>query len=351
MKQQQRIFFGSHHPLCKVEPDHDQKMSIIEETFRSFVGNESAVKKLKTAAYTALGRFNHVFRDLNFAFFGPASAGKTTLARLYAEAVELPFLEISPKQIKTTLDLLKEVGKELDKCGMPLVLDNGVFCIPPMVIFIDEVHALSNSVVQNLLKATEFNDAILKTEGGHVCDMCKVTWMIATTDEGKLFDAFRSRFSSINLKYLTKKEIAQVVINSNPDLSLDVCELISHYNSRITRKALEFTRYVRLVKNMRPDDSWEVVVHEVARDEGIDEYGMSEIHLKILRALGSGCISQKRMHVISGRKLEETERYIMPWLMTETDDSPALVTVTSKGYTITSAGINELKKRKIKTNF
>lgn len=345
MKQQQRIFFGNHHPQYKTAPDHDQKLLKIDEAFRSFVGNEAAVKKLKTAAYTALGRFNHVFRDLNFAFFGPASAGKTTLARLYAESVELPFLEISPKQIKTTLDLLKEISKTLDKCDMPLVLDDEMFRVPPMVIFIDEVHALSNTVVQNLLKATEFNDAVLKTEGGQVCDMSKVTWMIATTDEGKLFDAFRSRFSAINLRYLNKKEVAQVVHNSNLDLDLGVCELISHYNSRITRKALEFARYVRLVKNMRTKDSWEVVVHDVAREEGIDEHGMQEVHLKILKALGNGPISQKRIHVVSGRKEEETERYIMPWLMTETDDQPALVTVTGKGYTITSAGIEELRKR------
>lgn len=344
MKQQQRVFFGPNHPGSLLEPTHEQKLEIIERSFRSFVGNEASVRKLKTAAYTALGRFNHEFRDLNFAFFGPASAGKTTLARLYAECVELPFLEISPKQIKTTLDLFKEIEKLLDQSDLPLV-SGDVYKLPPMVIFIDEVHALSNTVVQNLLKATEFNDSILKTEGSHVCDMSKVTWMIATTDEGKLFDAFRTRFSAINLKYLTKKEVALVIRNSNPDLSLECCELISHYNSRITRKALEFTRYVRLVKNMHVDSSWEDVVHEVARDEGIDEYGMEEVHLKILRALGMGPVAQKRIHIVSGRKEEETERFIMPWLMTETEDQPALVTVSAKGYTITEAGMEELRKR------
>jgi hypothetical protein len=51
--------------------------------------------------------------------------------------------------------------------------------------------------------------------------------------------------------------------------------------------------------------------------------------------------------LIAGRKEEEVEKFIMPWLLTETDDQPALVTVTTKGYTITEAGLAELDRRGI----
>lgn len=349
--QQQKIFFG-YFPNTNIphveEPTHEQKCQILENAFLPFVGNEAAVRKVKTAAYSALGRFNHLMRDISFAFFGPASSGKTTLARLYAKAVELPFLEISPKSIKTVGDLFEEIAKVLDEAELPLCpVKSNHFVLPPMVIFIDEVHALSKSVVQGLLKATEYNDAQMNTEDGYYVNTKNVTWMIATTDEGKLFDAFRTRFSAVNLTYLTKQEIGHIISKSNPDLPESVCQLVAHYNSRVPRKALEFTRYMRMVKDMHPNESWEAVARMVAHDEGIDEHGMHEVHLKILRALGKGAVARNRMSIVSGRKDEETERFIMPWLLCATDDQPALVTVGPKGYVITEAGRQELIKRGI----
>lgn len=350
--QKQKIFFGyfpnTDIPYVK-EPTHEEKWKLINDTFQSFVGNEAAVRKVKTAAFTSLGRFNHVMQDINFAFFGPASSGKTTLGRLYAKVVDLPYLEISPKSIKTVGDLFAESGKVLEESGLPLcpIKDNH-FVLPPMVIMIDEVHALSKGVVQGLLKATEHNDAQMNTEDGYYVNTKNVTWMIATTDEGNLFDAFRTRFSSVNLKYLSKEEIGRIISKSNPDLPEELCQLVAHYNSRIPRKALEFTRYMRMVKGMHPNKSWYAVARKVAKDEGIDEFGMHEIHLKILRALGKGPVAKNRMSIVSGRKDEETERYIMPWLLCETDDQPSLVTVGAKGYLITEAGREELIKRGIK---
>jgi Holliday junction resolvasome RuvABC ATP-dependent DNA helicase subunit len=197
------------------------------------------------------------------------------------------------------------------------------------------------------LKATEFNDALMATESGKTVNTFNVTWIIATTDEGKLFDAFRTRFSPVVLNYLNKADVAKVVKMANPDLSDEVCALVAHYNSRITRKALEFARYMRLVKDMQAGMSWEAVARQVAGDEGIDEYGMQDVHLKILRALGQGPIARNRISLVAGRKEEEVERFILPWLLTETDDQPALITVTAKGFTITEAGIVELEKRGI----
>ena len=354
MMQEQRIFFGPNDPWGAFEPSDAEKRLLVdsanpESPFSKFIGNEKAVRKLQTAAFKALGQYNHMMRDLAFAIFGPASAGKTTLARLYADTVELPFVEISPKAVKTVEDVFKEINRVLSHEGLPLVEvgRKGHYILPPMVIFMDEVHALSDSVVQGLLKATEYNDALMVTEKGKTVNTYNVTWMIATTDEGKLFDAFRTRFSPVVLRYLNKADVAKVVKKSNPDLSDEVCSLVAHYNSRITRKALEFTRYMRLVKDMTPDMTWEEVAKQVADDEGIDEHGMQDVHLKILRALGQGPIARNRISLVAGRKDEEVERFIMPWLLTETDDQPALVTVTAKGFTITEAGLLELEKRGI----
>jgi Holliday junction resolvasome RuvABC ATP-dependent DNA helicase subunit len=347
MNQQQRIFFGGHTNLA--EPTDEEIRSTIAATFSKFIGNDKALRKMKAAAYKALKTDNHMMRDLAFAIFGPASAGKTTLARLYAETVKLPFVEVSPKSIRTVDDLFKEISRVLKEADLELVQvqRKGHYVLPPVVILIDEVHALSDSVVQGLLKATEYNDAVMVTENGKTVNTRNVTWMIATTDEGKLFDAFRTRFSPVVLQYLGKNDVAKIVKLANADLSDDVCSLVSHYNSRIPRKALEFARYMRMVKVMEPNSSWESVARQVAEDEGIDEFGMHEVHLKILRALGQGPVARNRIALVAGRKDEETEKFILPWLLTETEDQPAFVTVSGRGFTITEAGIKELQKRSI----
>ena len=197
MTQEQRVFFGPTDPWGAEAPTDAERHALInrdnpKSPFFKFVGNEKAVRKIQTAAFTAWGRYNHVMRDLAFAIFGPSSAGKTTIGRLYAEAVELPFVEVSPKAIKSVQDLFKEVRRVLDEEGLPLVETDRPrhYILPPCIIFIDEVHALSDGVVQGLLKATEYNDAIMVTENGTIVNCFNVTWMIATTDEGKLFDAF-----------------------------------------------------------------------------------------------------------------------------------------------------------------
>jgi Holliday junction resolvasome RuvABC ATP-dependent DNA helicase subunit len=349
-----RIFHGTSDPLLRPCPSEDDRREMVDRDnpkspFSRFVGNAGAVEKLQVVAFDALGKEDHLCRDLAFSLFGPASSGKTSLAKLFAEVVGLPFLELGPKQITTLDDIFQEVSRKLKVEGVPLVefTDRNYFLLPPMVIFIDEVHALSGHVVDGLLKATEYNDATLVTESGRTLNCYNVCWMCATTDEGKLFDAFRSRFSPVNLKYLNNKEISKIIKLNYPDLEEDVCDLIAHYNSLVPRTALQFARYFLMSRGYYGDISDLELIKVIANKEGIDDYGMRLVHLKVLTALGKNPISKNRMVNVTGRKREENDNYIMPWLLTETEDRPALVTVTGKGYTITDAGMLELKKRGI----
>lgn len=317
-----------------------------DSPFSRFIGNRAALKKLQVIAYTALRKEDHCCRDLALAFFGPASVGKTTLAKLTASTLELPFVEISPKAITTLDDLFEEINRVLtvEEVGLADWGDN-FYYLPPCIIFIDEIHALAKGMIHGLLKATEHNDGMLVTEKGKTLNCHNACWMIATTDEGRLFDAFRTRFSPINLVYLTKREVARIVKLNNPNLPFVVCELIAFYNSRIPRQALAFARYMKLLKSMNPDDSWEKCAREVAKTEGIDEYGMSSVHLSVLKVLANGAVAKNRIPVMIGSKIDEVENFIMPWLLIETEEQPALVKVTHAGYVLTPAGIHELEKR------
>jgi len=319
-----------------------------ESPYFGFFGNERAVSKLNRVDFTVLGRYNHCCNDLSFALLGPSGCGKTDIARRHTKANGLPTVEISPKSVKTVHDVMVLIAKSLANTTVPLLEsgDYDHYILPPMNVFIDEVHALSQPVVQGLLKATEPKDAILVTEKGWVVDCKLVHWIIATTDRGKLFDAFDTRFSKVSLNMYTKADIARIVQFSYPDWPEEVCQLVAHFCGRIPREALFFAKEMLLENNMNPGN-WRDVALRVAADNEIDELGMSYKRLAILKALGEGPVAEKRLPIIAAVKQEELDKFILPWLLATTEDQQALIVVTNRGYTITEAGIEELKKRKL----
>lgn len=353
-RQQITVFYGDTHEYKKSQPTREEVMAIVDRhsptsPFNKFIGNDNAVMKLSRAAFIAHQNPYHMMNEMAFALYGPSSAGKTTLASLYAQAVDLPFIDVSPQSFNRLDDLFDRIDDTLlNYNGTVLVDESGKdmreYRCPPCVILLDEVHAVSRKMIQGLLKATEPNDGMMLTERGRRVNMQYVTWMIATTDEGRLFDAFRTRFSPVYLKYLTIQEISNVIQLNYPDIPSDTCDIIAKYNKRVPRQALMFARDVR---NQRQYDntSWNDAAHKVARQENIDEFGMHEIHLNVLKSLIDGPISSARISTITGRKEEENERYIMPYLMTETEDQPAMVTKSPRGYVLTTGGMDELMKR------
>lgn len=314
-----------------------------------FIGNKEAVRRLSRAVFSALGKVDRCCADYSFALCGPASTGKTYLAKLFAKSLDIPFVNIEPQSIKKTHDIFLEIEKtcaEFDEQISLVEYGGNQYFLPPMIVFIDEVHNLKKSVVQGLLKATEPNDRTMITEEGYEICTKKVCWMIATTDRGDLFDAFDTRFQKVNLRLYSRKEMAQIIKMNNPDWSDDVCLLVAKYNSIVPREALAFARDMRVEKEMCGGD-WDDVAAVVAQDHGIDKYGMTNSRVEILRALGQSPVSSSQLPFVVHVKEEELRKFIMPPLMSRTPDQEPLVTVSSRGYTITKSGLNELDKRNI----
>lgn len=320
----------------------------------SFIGNKEAVRRLSRAVFSALGNDGHNCSDYSFALFGPPSTGKTHLAKLFAKSVNIPFVVIEPQTVKKVEDIFFEVKKSIQNhyegYGFDFELfdfGGNTFEPPPCIVFIDEVHNLKHNIVQGLLKATEPNDRFMLTEEGNSVRTNNICWMIATTDRGDLFDAFDTRFQKVSLKLYSKKEMAQIVKLSNPDWDLNLCNLVAGYNSQVPREALAFARDMRVEFEMNPND-WEMVAHSVAKDHDIDEFGMTLVRVNVLKTLGRQPMSASQLPYVAHVKEEELRKYIMPPLLCRTEDQPVpLVTVSSKGYTITPAGLRELDIRGI----
>ena len=348
--QREFIFFAEGQ-----EPSAEEKRWMVDPdnpacAYNRFIGNRKAINKLSRSAYDAMGKYNHACHDLNWAIIGPKSTGKTTLAKLHAKVLDLPFAEFSPRSVTSVQGLFDDMARCLIKAGVPLVdhpLKPKHFVIPPMIVFVDEVHALRKNIVQGLLKAVERSDSQLVTENRMTADTRNVLWMIATTDRGLLFDAFDSRFSKVSLELYDKEEIAQIVSLNFPEWTEETCGLVSHYCGIIPRESLAFAHEMQLERNMTPN-SWDIVAAKVAEDNGIDPYGLTYQRLHIITSLAqNGPVSANRMQYVANCKEEELKSFIMPYLMTEINDRPSLVTVTNKGYCVTEEGLKELDKRGI----
>ena len=147
--------------------------------------------------------------------FGPKSTGKTELSRRLARALGAPYLPLSDTGLRD-IDQLAERMQELAReAGTPMtVVDRqggqAVLRSPPMLVFIDEVHQLRARVQDTLLPVLEADDRMLR--GSRVTiDARDVSFVIATTDWGKLREAFRSRVRAIMLDPYNVREVAQML--------------------------------------------------------------------------------------------------------------------------------------------
>ena len=349
--------------------------------FARLIGNEEAKEVVAWSIFAALGREDHVLAE-NFLLAGPASSGKTMFARLIAETLGLPFIEVAASTLaKQRQPLEYLLDKIIEVCANfkpdanlnlyhPRVedaddltlrprmlnydpqLESGNYCfnqfsLPPMVVFIDEAHALPSALEQALLKVTERGDAFMTTETDSTADCSKVCWILATTERGKLFKPFDTRFEKVNLRLYTKDEIAEIIskIDEFKDWDGDTCRLVAHYCNRIPREAISFARKVQQAMVATPG-KLEDVAARVAERKGIDPFGMTYQRLEILRVLGQRPASINALCAAVGCEDEELRRFILPWLIASTPDQEPYVIVTNRHY-ITPAGLAELDKRDI----
>ena len=189
---------------------------------------------------------------------------------------------------------------------------------------------------------------MLCIDNGWYADCRNVCWIVATTERGKLFGPFDSRFTKVELEMYGAEEIAAIVHLDNPGWNLPLCHLVARYAGRVPREALDFAKAIVQEHEMNGGMDWEAVAARVARSLKIDRYGLTRQRLNVLVALGQlGATSKGRMADFAGCGLEEMEKFVMPALLVATPDDPAMVVVTNKGYAVTRRGLEELDRRGI----
>jgi Holliday junction resolvasome RuvABC ATP-dependent DNA helicase subunit len=332
--------------------------------------NEGNMRILRRFAFTAMKRHNHSCRGCNFGIYAQSGQGKTYVVKQFAKTVGLPFIFVQPTAINNTARLFEMICEECDDFGTPIrawkpkATTKADYTLPPIIIFFDEAHALPRKMMTGgLLNAMEADDGhmvVKQGASGSVLVDCKdVCWIGATTERGKLFDAFSNRLGtdiewrSAGLAELAlivqQKMVARLKAGEIPfDMPLEFCRLAAHYR-RVPREAINFALKMIQQVDMIPSDTWEDAGAQVAVDLGLDEWGFSEKQVAILTALGQRPIAEGRLSTVARCRIEQVQQYELPMMMAYTHGGPLMIS-TSRGMCITEAGLAELDKRGIKHN-
>jgi Holliday junction DNA helicase RuvB len=209
--------------------------------------------------------------------YGPPGLGKTTLAAIIAEELEVPFTTTSGPVLQ----------KKLDLTG---ILSN---IRARQVFFIDEIHRLLPDVEEMLYSALEdFRVDILIGVGPgartHSLPMPKFTGIGATTRQGLISAPLRGRFglvlrldpySAVELESIVKRSAALLNVSVEEGAAAEIARRCRG-TPRIANRLL---RRVRDYAQVRADGRITLPVAETALNLlDVDRFGLDEIDQKIM---------------------------------------------------------------------
>ena len=257
-----------------LEEDVTIENSLRPKYLKDYIGQEKAKATLKIYIEAAKARgeaLDHVL------FYGPPGLGKTTLAGIIANEMDV--------HMKVTS------GPAIEKPGeMAAILNN---LQEGDVLFVDEIHRLNRQVEEVLYPAMEdyaIDIVIGKGAGARSIrlDLPKFTLVGATTRAGMLTAPLRDRFGVVHhLEFYTVPELRTIIMNSAAVLGVEIDEAgameLARRSRGTPRLANRLLKRVRDFAQVKYDGMITKEVADFALDLlDVDKYGLDHIDRNIL---------------------------------------------------------------------
>lgn len=313
--------------------DKEFEYALRPQQFVDFAGQDKVVENLKifvSAAKLRKESLDHVL------LHGPPGLGKTTLAHIIANELEVGFKV-------TSGPVLDKPG---DLAGLLTNLQKGD------VLFIDEIHRLSPVIEEYLYSAMEdYKIDIVLDTGPNArtvqIDLHPFTLIGATTRSGLLTAPLRARFGiNCRLQYYDAKILKNIIERSAGILEIPIVPKaaieISGRSRGTPRIANALLRRVRDYAQIKGDGTISPEITEVALTAlNVDKHGLDEMDNKILTSIiekyNGGPVGLTTIATVVGEQAGTIEEVYEPFLIKE-----GYLVRTSRGRKVTDLAYKHL---------
>jgi len=315
--------------------EHDLEKKLRPLSFDDFAGQDQILENLKVFVQAANQRNEALDHTL---FHGPPGLGKTTLANILANELQVG--------IKITS------GPVLDKPGdLAGLLTN---LEERDVLFIDEIHRLSPIVEEYLYSAMEDFKIDIMIESGPNARTVQInlnpfTLIGATTRSGLLTAPMRARFGiSSRLQYYTTELLTTIVERSatifKMPISLEAAIEIAGRSRGTPRIANALLRRVRDFAQIKGNGTIDIEIARYAlKALNVDAHGLDEMDNKILTTIiekfKGGPVGLTTLATAVSESSETIEEVYEPFLIQE-----GFIMRTPRGREVTDKAYKHLGK-------